>query len=609
MRPEPKTHSIHAPHDLTVFFMVGVVLIAYVAFALSPSSYQLGLQLLGVDAKPFFGMARSIRSDEWIVYTPLVQIAVRSGFAPLDLVSPYHESLKSFIALPILDWSLIFKPQLWAYWVLPPAYAYSLYFGLMWASFILGYFVLLRQLRVPTWIAFFGAQAFFWSHFVQVWWTNNAPALALAPWPAVIFLSRLSPLPKTVLLFWATAVWAFGLVYPPFQIPTAFALLVLMLSFRVDTFTRTNLFVGLGAGVAAGLVFYLYFGDLIEVMRSTVYPGQRSSDGGSVPLLIALANFIPFLTTAVFTPLLSAFNECEIAAATTLIPLMLVVFARYDTAKLRLADIGGGVIAIAIGLGLMAAWMLLPVPSAVGRFLLWNYVPPMRMLFAFGLLLTMACVVIGARLDYEVTFKRAALFIAILAGKFALTTLLVPAEAGVKVSYVVQRTWFDGVAVAILAILIIVVKLNPRRMVDARIAVFAAAALMGTATFGTFNPVQSARPIFNIPPSPFQNDLRARARENPNGWLIVPGMYGAVLNGAGIPAINHTLMTPQLPFFQGVFPEMAQDQFNEVFNRYAHIVPKSGDNMPQSPQGDVIYVPLAPFETRVGDGQGAPQSK
>ena len=65
-------------------------------------------------------------------------------------------------------------------------------------------------------------------------------------------------------------------------------------------------------------------------------------------------------------------------------------------------------------------------------------------------------------------------------------------------------------------------------------------------------------------------------------------------NGAGIPAINHVLTTPQLGFFRQVFPDMPDRQFNHVFNRYAHIFLEE-DVEPRSPQSDVALLPIAPF--------------
>jgi hypothetical protein len=50
-----------------------------------------------------------VRGDESSVLTPYFQIAVQNGLGERNATSPYHESLRSFYALPTKDWSIIFK--------------------------------------------------------------------------------------------------------------------------------------------------------------------------------------------------------------------------------------------------------------------------------------------------------------------------------------------------------------------------------------------------------------------------------------------------------------------------------------------------------------------
>jgi hypothetical protein len=86
--------------------------VMYVNQAWTPSHYSIVFALLGLEQGPTLGLAQTIRSDEATVVTPYFQIAVRSGFGPRDEISPYREPLKSFWALPIADWGLVFKPQM-----------------------------------------------------------------------------------------------------------------------------------------------------------------------------------------------------------------------------------------------------------------------------------------------------------------------------------------------------------------------------------------------------------------------------------------------------------------------------------------------------------------
>lgn len=582
--------------------IIGAALaLLYVALALTPSHYAAGLQRLGVDARPLLFLARGVRSDEWIALTPLFQTAVRGGFETYNQISPYHESLKGFWALPILDWSLVFKPQLWGFWLLPPAFAFSLYFALLWISFLAGYTIMLVQLGARLSIAALGSICLLFSSFVQVWWTSNAPAFALAPWPLVVFLLPLHPLLKLPLLFWSSAVWIFGFAYPPFIIPTAFVLGVLVLAFRRDSLTFANVVVAVAAMLGLGFCFLWYFGDLLQIMQATVYPGSRVSSGGGVEVSKLFAHVLPFFNTAGFHPLFAS-NECEVAAVSTLLPLTLLCLVSYPSliAELRASSVGWSVVGLA--LALMLAWMFLPIPAALGKALLWTYVPPNRMLWGFGLLLTLTTILLASRCRFELSRQRVWTFMSILFSGWLLSRLLftlVWSETTMTTLQALLLGGFDGIAIVAFYITASLARKHKAEAIAInRLFVFCAA-FTGMLTFGTFNPFQQAFPIFDKPRTPDVESARQEAMSAPNGWAVVPGAHGALFSGAGVRAINHTLTAPQLNFFRAIFPSMHETSFKHIFNRYAHIVPVLGLKEPKLLKDDVILVPVEAFHPKV----------
>ena len=585
------------PAEKYLLVFLGLCLVVYVGLDLTPSHYSLGLKMLGVNAHPMVGQALPVRSDEWMVLTPLFQIAVHGHFAATDMISPYHETLKGFLALPITDWSLIFKPQLWAFWVLPPDYAYSFYFALLWGALLVGYTVLTRQLGAGPMVAIAGAVILGSSHFVQVWWTSNAPTFAFAPLPLIAFLSPVRPVAKALFVFYGACVWIFGYVYPPFIIPAAFAMGILVLAFRRDILTPTGIAVGVFAVAAAGAVFYLYFGDLIAVMRNTVYPGSRFVDGGGVQWLRILAHLLPYFTTSLFTPLLPSSNECEVAVVATLLPLAVLAFVRYRSFNnISLSAVSW----TTLGLLLMFCWVMFPIPAKIGAVFLWPWVPASRMLWGFGLLLTLSLVVFASRLEFTLSRLRLSIFAATLiaawlVSKIGFTSIfghfsMSPWEA-------LKRSWFDWVGIIPFIAAGIATWLWPDKF-KAREMVLAAVAATSLITFGTFNPIQQATHFFNIPSTAFLQRARQDAANNPNGWALLRGDGGALLNGAGIPAVNHVLTSPVMSFWARVFPNMSPQQRHLVFDRYAHIVPDFV-NDPYSPQPDVIVVPVKVFQKAI----------
>jgi hypothetical protein len=145
--------------------------------------------------------------------------------------------------------------------------------------------------------------------------------------------------------------------------------------------------------------------------------------------------------------------------------------------------------------------------------------------------------------------------------------------------------------------LIVIVLLAQKRLTSNAQKVFvliSMATLINLIYFGGFNPAQSAKPIFKLKESDQLQPLRDKQSVHPKGWLVTTGYPGAILQGLGFNSVTHVLMTPKLDFFRALFPQMDEQHFNQVFNRYAHIY-LSDDPVPNSPQADVIRVPKAVF--------------
>jgi hypothetical protein len=578
---------------ITIF--VGTI---YVGGAWTPSHYGKVLERIGAPQKgPAIGSARDVRSDEWAVLTPYFQIAVASGLGEQNATSPYHEPLRTFYALPTKDWTIIFKPQLWGFLIFPPEYAYSLYHFVLAASLIWGFALLFRQFGIAVHWAVIGALLIFFSRFVQVWWTSIAPTFAFAPWPLLAALVPGAPVRRFVLVFYAAAVWLLSLLYAPFIIAGAFALLGMLIAFRPDALRAAILLpAALGALAANGVVYY-YYQDLFTVMLSTLYPGSRVSGGGNVRSLHLLAHIFPYIATKQFEPVIRDMNECEISTVSSYLPLLVAVFAdwRLLIQRIRAFRWTGGVLILCICL--MLSWLVLPLPAEMGWIFLWNWVPPWRLLWAFGLLSTCMWIWLASLAEWRITAPRIAIFVLITGGVWL----------GSKMDVLLEN-WFDGVILGAVAVCIACTAISAWMRVSTQrhgIALAGSAILTSAVTFGTFNPLQSASPIFHLAPTPMLESMKRLAAGHPNGWLALPGSYGAVLAGLGLPSINHALLQPQLGFFRSLFPDLPPDNFNTTFNRYMHVDlgpvsgPQVGGVIPLDsfyPQEDHVLIPI----TRVG---------
>lgn len=569
---------------LALVALIGFAL--YVWFALTPSSYAIAFDALGMQREGLvLGTPRSIRSDEWMVYTPYVQIAVANGLGPINELSPYHESLRSFQALPILDWAMVFKPYHWGFLVLPAANAYSFFFALMAFAFITGWALFLRQLRVPPTAALIVSATLFFSPFVQVWWSSNAGVFALGPWVAVAWLHFERRWLRIAMSAYALTVWMLSNAYPPFLYSTGVAMGVLIFALRRDKLTWARLFDATAAGTIALSIFIGYFHDLIDVMQNTVYPGRRQSLGGGTEWAKLVAHLSPGLTTRGYEPL-TAFrntNACEIAVLSSLLPLYTTLVDRQRLA--RWADQNQATIAIFVaGLMFFTAWIFLPVSAMLAKLTGLFMVPPARALLGLGLLVNIGCAFLIANCGTRVTPKRLAVLLIATLAATALKLAFSTEGAHDTFSYP------DLVPYACLLI-IAPGAYMPGLRTRATGLVLAAALVGNMLAYGGFNPVQSAKPIFAMDKERVEKTLSQHgAEKSADGIVVAPGHYGALLAGIGIPAVNHVLYHPELGFFRHHFPQLPKDQFNLIFNRYAHVSVGAGTN-PQIIAPDHIQIP------------------
>lgn len=569
----------------------GLLLIAALALvavmnAWTPSSYGSATRILAMARSgPVLGDAQLVRSDEWAVQTPYFQIAVANDLGPRNEASLYKEPLKAFFALPSRDWSMAFKPDLWGFLVLDPAHAYALHYAALALAMVAGVVILLRQLGCAPGYSLAISLLLFSSQFVQAWWTSNAPVLALAVWPAIAFLWKGPWWARLPLIAYAVAVWLIGLLYPPFILSAALALAILIAAFRPEALRPSSLIPGVAAGCVGAAIAWAHFADLIPVMAATVYPGHRVSNGGGVPLLQLAAQVFPSLVTMRTEPLpLRPTNACEVAVVGSFLPLAMACFCDHRSIGRWFADHRAAAGICIGGLGLMLAWMVLPWPAALAPGL--NLAPPGRMLWGFGLLLLLGLALIGARLRWRLTPLRLAIFTAAVLGGWAISKRLLSSP-----DLALGR--FDVAILPVLAALLLIGRFAPGRLPPRRL-VLAATVITALVTFGRFNPVQSAKPIFEPRPSLVLDALRAYAGDNPHGVAVETRHYGAVIVGAGVPALNHVLLQPQLAVFRQAYPGLDPASFDQVFNRYAHIKPEVRW-APAVLNADLIAAPPDPF--------------
>ena len=574
----------------TVFVVLSLLVgVFYIGKTWSPSSYAVVLKNIfqsrttGLVA----GKPRCIRSDEFAVITPLTQATVNNGFHRYNETSFYGEDLRMVYSLPVLDWGILFKPTMWLYAFVNPAYAFSFHHYALIFLFLLGYTRLFNILGGSPVNSLLLSLVLFFTGFTQYWWTALGPTLAFFPWLLITMDLETRVFLKLVVFYWVATCWILSFFYPPVIISLAFVGVVILFAFRPELL-RIRPIVGFGlASVAALATAGFYLEDYLFATWGTLYPGRRLSMGGEVSFNLWISQFLPTSQIKNHGSLIGA-NICEIGTVGTVYFLLTFCFLNYARHK-EIASRTRTLIALGIGLLMMWAWLLLPLPSWMGIPLLWNRVPPVRMLYAAGVLLLLITFVCASSLGFKLTWTRFAIFSAITMFGWYLYKRVIHQIA-------FSRSWRDVVVILPIAGCVLFAKLIGERR--ANTAILLTSCVMGAVAFANFNPVQSAWPIFNRPETPVSRMLDQLAGTTPDRTIAIASprenSLGATLNGWGYRSIAHVLVTPRLDIWRQKFPGLSDNELNDVFNRYAHIILTTAEK-PKMLFGDAITVPITVF--------------
>jgi len=259
-----------------------------------------------------------IRSDEWLVNTQLT-IAQKAADFPLinhNLMGGTNMSLVGDV--PYLDWSMIFHPQNLAFFILPLDFAFAFKWWLLLFLVIVGiYFVILRFLPNKKLFAALMSLSLSLSPFIFWWYQTSTTApifygcfifligLRIINGEKIHLFGKKIERHSTIIyvLTLAYLITSFALVlYPPFQIPIAIVIVLLLLARLLEKYglnkkliskERLSQYATFVSGGLIALALILSFiqtrSTAYKSVLDTAYPGNRIVLSGNTPLYQILA--------------------------------------------------------------------------------------------------------------------------------------------------------------------------------------------------------------------------------------------------------------------------------------------------------------------------------
>jgi hypothetical protein len=369
---------------------------------------------------------RGVRTDEWLVTTQLTIAQKQAGYPRINPHIGQGKDMSLISDVPYKEWSTIFKPQNWSFFVVPFENAFALkWWSLLCALMLSIYFLAMRFLPkkyfASALIAIIGSATPF-----IFWWYQTITIMPIV-WLFVILLLLLRLLDMRSFAFlakqrhallltncllvagigYAEVAFAF-ILYPAFQVPLAivvglfavgYILNMILSDKNTEQVIRAAKYVGIATlgAILIVAVFLLTRLDAVHAIRHTVYPGARNIISGDIGAK-QLINFVgidqyKLLDDNVQGSIPS--NQSEVSSFLILSIIFVIPFLWYSFKRWRQGSpTDWVVIGILAGNALLLGHMFLHIFTPLSKLLLLNSVPQVRLYIAFGCLGTLSLIYI-----------------------------------------------------------------------------------------------------------------------------------------------------------------------------------------------------------------------
>lgn len=374
---------------------------------------------MGSYYKLFYGEARDsslllnhpqpIRSDEWLVNTQMTIAQSNDNYNRVNKNIGDGEDVSVVGEAPYKEWSAIFKPQNLAFFVLPFENAFALRWWLMAYLLILScYFFILALLPAKKLFAAFLSIALLLSPFVQWWYLyGTLGCIYFSLFGGLILMKLLNQKRLFQSLLWGLlltyiAVCFALILYPPFQIPCALAMLAFVAGYsfeKLKTLPRREVMqkmgILLGSAIFASLLVLVFLNtraDVVSTIQNTAYPGKRIQKSGEYDVIHLFSSHLSaqlqfgskanhYLISGAAT------NQSEASNFLLLLPFLLLpsIFVLYKYYK-KDKQIDWPLLLTNCAFLLIVIWLSVPNIRILGKLTLLEAVPHTRLIIGLGVL-------------------------------------------------------------------------------------------------------------------------------------------------------------------------------------------------------------------------------
>ena len=550
------------------YWIATIILILCTIFQISGSSIGCWEKVLGynTDKGILAGTSRSIRSDEWAVFTPMALGQTANGFKYMNnnLRGGYPTDMFIIYGQPVKDISMIFRLTQIGYLLFGAGAGLAFYWCFRFIALFMASFEFLMLItKKDKRLSLVGAIVILLSPTIQWWYSTNCliEMIVSAEVGLVLFDKFFKEenfklrILYIAIIFVCIGTYALTF-YPAWMVPVAYIFLPFLIWIIIENrknikFTKSDII----SFVVIALIFAGLMGrilskswDTIVTTLNTAYPGKRVLLEKGSPVA-----YVGFIVNSLLTIVTSFDNPCDMSVMMDFWPIALILLAIY-VLKEKKKDIL--VTLSLIFVLILNAYYLFSAPEWLAKISLLSRSWYGRIYQVFGLL----NIFILFRILSNTEFKFKKLW-AIIISVFVSGICVLGAKYyySAKISLVMAGALF---AVFTLIFYSILRYTENRKMFTWVIVIFMI--VIG----GLVNPVRSG--INLVKDDPLLNAIEKINSEEEGLWsLIEIGLPEINLpNVAGAKTLNSTSVYPNLELWKKIDKE---NKYEDIYNRYAHI--------------------------------------
>lgn len=521
-----------------------------------------------VQTKIYEGTPRSIRSDEWLVQTPLYLSQVMKE----DKLTRINENMRSngedmVVASysPVLDATILGKPFSWGFLFLDKERGFSWYWWLKVISlFMVSYEMALMLSKRNKKIALFGASCIAFSPGIQWWFSTFVADLIIFAQGALVatyyYFRSKEDIKKKIINLIIFTICGIGFVislYPAIQVCLGYLCAIIFIYLIVKNKEKIKkkdiLYFSVSVFVILSVIAYFIFTarEALSLMLGTTYPGARVELGGNSELYLLSSYAFSWLLPYKDPQML---NASELSSFISLIPLTLIIFffRKRDDEDNKL------MVSMYIYMIIMLIFVVFGFPEILAKITLFSYIPVLRLLLVVGLTSTYLLIMILSNIVQRENKINIVISSVITIASIIIIYLPLYGSEGHKYLHK------EGVLIGMLVFAILIYlfvrgytkNLLPYVMVFMIIAGF------------FVNPI--SRTLAPIYEKEVCKNIVKINKEDPGKWVSINNLYGAsLLIANGVEVFNGVHYYPDLNMWRTLDTE---NIYEDIYNRYAHVL-------------------------------------